>query len=220
MDGCFVVISNHFLCKELVHHPIDFQPLYMVGLGVPGHYYQAWFPPFQGQFNHPCSDTRGFFSKSIKRRNAVFLSCFFCNESPCCGFFFWRKKTSLKQPFPCNPCNYSCTTWGFYKPQTNITELLWFSNSGSCHPRFLAEPFWVPLLMLLPTKRPSLRRSIWQLVKGRWLGEIVAPARKQRVPKHWHIRSRSPQICCFLHNKPTRNLLCQVEDLITRITKT
>ena len=28
MDGCLMemVISNHFLCKDLVHHPIDSQP--------------------------------------------------------------------------------------------------------------------------------------------------------------------------------------------------
>ena len=32
-----MVISNHFLCKDLVHHPIDSQPfISMVGLGVPG----------------------------------------------------------------------------------------------------------------------------------------------------------------------------------------
>ena len=31
-----MVISNHFLCKDLVHHPIETTLLSMVGLGVPG----------------------------------------------------------------------------------------------------------------------------------------------------------------------------------------
>ena len=36
INGC-LVISNHFLCKDLVHHPIDFQPFIKGWLqGVPG----------------------------------------------------------------------------------------------------------------------------------------------------------------------------------------
>jgi len=44
-----LVISKHFLCKELVHHPIDSQPLFSLdGHEVPGKSQAAKVRAFEG----------------------------------------------------------------------------------------------------------------------------------------------------------------------------
>ena len=50
MDGCFFVISNHFRCKELVHHPIETTIKKTGCFGVPG---SACFVSFFDLFGVP-----------------------------------------------------------------------------------------------------------------------------------------------------------------------
>ena len=147
-------VKSWFIIQLISNHYI------WLALGFQGIIIRRDSPHFRGNLTIPVQ-TPVFFFKINQAPKCSFFQLLLLQRKSLLWIFFWRKKTSLKQPFPCNPCNHSCTTWGLYKPQTNITELLWFSNSGSCHPRFLAEPFWVPLLMLLPTKRPSLRSLKW-----------------------------------------------------------
>jgi len=47
INGC-LVISNHFLCKDLVHHPIE-TSIYKWLFGVPGGFKHFYFHTYLGR---------------------------------------------------------------------------------------------------------------------------------------------------------------------------